>query len=114
MRRLGLFRLAVVVFGLCTVAMAQQFRISEYDVDTITIEYPPSFDGAYLFVEQSSNLTSNVVWEAVDYTQVELVLGDTVYYTPPATNAPPGETKEFIGSILFQTSVHWSGMEKTC
>ncbi len=52
MRRLGLFRLAVVVFGLCTVAMAQQFRISEYDVDTITIEYPPSFDGAEAWVQK--------------------------------------------------------------
>ena len=73
---------------LCRVVLAQQFRIVDYADGNVTIEYPPSFDGAYLFIEQSSNLTSNVVWEAVDYSQVTLVEGETVYYASPATNAP--------------------------
>ena len=76
----------VLLVLLSSNGFAQQFRISEYDGETIVIEYPPSFAGAYLFVEQSSNLISDVVWETVDYTQVELVLGDTVYYALPATN----------------------------
>lgn len=88
MRRFGLFWLVGLLSMFCCAAVAQQFRISSFTNGEVVIEYPPSFDGAYLFVEQSSNLVSNTVWEAVDYTQVELVLGDTVYYTPPATNAP--------------------------
>ncbi|MEA2068004.1 MAG: hypothetical protein U9P12_02275 [Verrucomicrobiota bacterium] len=79
MKRFGLLWSAGLACVLCNVALAQQFRISEYVDGNITIEYPPSFDGAYLFVESSSNLTSNVVWEAVDYTQVELVEGDAVF-----------------------------------
>ncbi len=79
---------------ICGAVVAQQFRISEYDGTTLTIEYPPSFEGAYLFVESSSNLTSNVVWEAVDYTEVDLVLGATVFYSPSATNTSSSSTNE--------------------
>jgi len=96
MKRLGLFLSVGFLFAVCGAAVGQQFRISEYDGETLTIEYPPSFDGAYLFVGSSSNLTSNVVWEAVDYTQVELVLGETVYYTPPATNTSGSSTNEAV------------------
>lgn len=94
MRRFGLFGLAGFLLVVCGAAVGQQFRISDYDGENITIEYPPSFDGAYLFVEQSSNLTSNVVWEAVDYTEVNLVLGDTVFYSPPATNTSGTSTNQ--------------------
>ncbi len=94
MKRFGLLWLVGFLLAVCGGVVAQQFRISEYDGETLMIEYPPSFDGAYLFVEQSSNLTSNVVWEAVDYTEVNLVLGDTVFYTPPATNTSGAATNE--------------------
>ncbi len=71
--------------GLLNVSLAQQFRITDYNGENLTIEYPPSFDGAYLFVEKKTNLTEGV-WEAVDYSQITLVKGDPVSYTPPATN----------------------------
>jgi len=93
MKCLRLLWLAGFLFAVCGAAVAQQFHISSFTNGEVVIEYPPSFAGAYLFVESASNLTSNVVWEAVDYTQVELVEGDTVYYTPPATNAP-GSTNQ--------------------
>jgi len=57
---------------LCGVGLAQQFRISSITNGEMVIEYPPSFDGAYLFVNASSNLMGGT-WEAVDYTQVELM-----------------------------------------
>lgn len=72
----------VLVVAMPISLMAQQFRISEYDGDSVTIEYPPSFDGAYLFIEQSSNLTGQV-WETVDYAQINLVEGAPVTYSAP-------------------------------
>ena len=94
MRRFILFWAILLLGVACSEVTAQQFRISDYDGDSLTIEYPPSFDGAYLFVESSSNLTSNVVWEAIDYTEVNLVLGATVLYTPPVTNTSSTSTNE--------------------
>lgn len=94
MKWFDLFVTAGFLFAACIGAKGQQFRITEYDGATLTIEYPPSFDGAYLFVESSSKLTSNVVWEVVDYTEVNLVLGDTVFYSPPATNTSGSSTNQ--------------------
>jgi len=74
----GLFSCAV---------FARQFRISQYDGESLTIEYPPCFDGAYLFVEKNTNLLSGV-WEVLDYMQVDLVAGAPAMYYPPVTNAP--------------------------
>lgn len=54
--------LAVSVSAGLVSVPAQQFRIGDYDGESVTIEYPPSFDGAYLFIEQSSNLTDQA-WE---------------------------------------------------
>ncbi len=88
---------------------AQQFRISEYLDGNITIEYPPSFDGAYLFIDQSTNLAANV-WDTVDYSTVSLVQGETVLYSPleesssgesnnPPTEVPYEITPEYITAV---------------
>lgn len=74
MKRFGLLRWVGILGVLCGEVVAQQFRILEYDGDTVTIEYPPSFAGAYLFVEKNTNLVSGI-WEVVDYSQVALVEG---------------------------------------
>ncbi len=91
--------------------MGQQFRISENEDGSIRIEYPPSFDGAYLFVEATTNLADQA-WETVDYTQVELVAGDSATYSPPlgnnaaaaGTNAPAEVpyiiTTEYIEAVM--------------
>ena len=69
---------------LCTSIFAQQFKVSEYSDGSIQIEYPPSFDGAYLFVEQNSNLVTEA-WETVDYYQISLELGDSVILSAPVS-----------------------------
>lgn len=74
--------------------VGQQFRISDYDGQTITIEYPPSFDGAYLFLEQNTNLVDGSAWGAFDYLQVSLVEGATVLYSPPASSPGTASTNQ--------------------
>ena len=86
MKRLGLFGAVALLGVLCSGVAAQQFRISDYDGENVTIEYPPSFDGAYLFIEKSTNLVSGE-WETVDYSQVTLVEGEQVLYSPPETSS---------------------------
>ena len=76
---------SIVVLCFLGVLQAQQFRIGEYDGESVTIEYPPSFDGAYLFVQTCSNL-SGQAWETVDYSQVNLVEGDSITYNGPAVD----------------------------
>jgi hypothetical protein len=76
--------LTIMVFALGGSSYAQQFRISEYDGESLTIEYPPSFNGAYLFIEQSTNLADQV-WDTVDYTQIKLVEGAPVTHTPSSS-----------------------------
>jgi len=89
MRRLGLLLFTGLLGLFCCAVFAQQFRISQYDGESLTIEYPPCFDGAYLFVEKNTNLLSGV-WEVLDYMQVDLVAEAPAMYYPPVTNAPDG------------------------
>ena len=91
---------------------AQQFKISEYEEGKITIEYPPCFDGAYLFVEATTNLAADV-WEVVDYTQVELTVGEPITYSPPveapaspwSTNVPTDVPYEITTEYLEAVSL---------
>ncbi|MCF7864194.1 MAG: hypothetical protein K9L89_05335 [Kiritimatiellales bacterium] len=95
------------LFAACGWVAAQQFRITDYDGSTVTIEYPPSFAGAYLFFQQNTNLMSGE-WEAVDYSQIALVEGAEVLYSPSSettggstnqTEVPYQITPEFIAAV---------------
>lgn len=88
MKRIGLL-LWVCMF--CSTVLAQQFQISDYSNGVVTIEYPPSFDGAYLFFQQKSNLT-DAAWETVDYSHVNLVEGENITYSPPPDGTSGGGT----------------------
>ena len=72
MRRDGFFLLGCLF---CIEVLAQPFRISNFTNGEVVIEYPPSFDGAYLFVNTSSNLTDGT-WDVADYSQVALIAGE--------------------------------------
>ncbi|QBG49011.1 hypothetical protein EGM51_16985 [Verrucomicrobia bacterium S94] len=88
------FLAAVFFLNMAESMFAQEFRISEYDGDSITVEYPPCFDGAYLFVEQGTNLVDQN-WETVDYTQVSLAEEDAVSFAVSST----GRTATATGAI---------------
>jgi hypothetical protein len=73
MKRVLSFLLLFLLVG--SSSFAQNFEISAFDGESLDIAYPPSFDGAYLFVESCSNLTDSA-WETIDYSQVSLASGD--------------------------------------
>ncbi|MEE9369480.1 MAG: hypothetical protein V3V05_11560 [Pontiella sp.] len=81
------FGLVSFLFAVCGVAVGQQFRISEYENNTITIEYPPSFAGAYLFTEANTNLMGGE-WGAFDFMEISLVEGAEVMFTPTPSSSP--------------------------
>ncbi|QBG48330.1 alpha/beta hydrolase [Verrucomicrobia bacterium S94] len=108
------WKLSGVLAAFCFLSMpesmfAQEFRISEYDGDSITVEYPPCFDGAYLFVEQGTNLVDQN-WETVDYTQVSLAEEDAVSFAVSSTGRTAAATGAISAAELPETGgEHESG-----
>lgn len=95
----------LLLWGAQLPSSAQQFRISDYSNETIRIEYPPCFDGAFLFIEQTTNLAEQA-WEMVDYTQVELVAGDAMVFSPTsqtgAVTAPSADAAAAVPYIVTE------------
>ena len=65
------------------------FRINDFnDTNTLNVVYPPEFDGAFLVLEQCTDLI-NQTWEPTEACQVSWEELAQLPISPPSTNASP-------------------------
>ena len=96
----SVFFLLLFLFA-AVVSLAQDFAISEFDGENLTVEYPACFDGAYLFIESCSNLTDSA-WEIIDYSQINLASEGAMMNFSVINRDQGEETSPELNSI-------WSG-----